>query len=1089
MRKMFTRVFSLVLLFCMLGFVTELKAQCDVSIADAAAAVTDIVCGGSSTGEITVFSAEGGTGEYTYTLQVWAEGTWADVTPYIGVADTVYSGLPYGTYKVIVADTEGCGAETANIEVAGATPDDEVVISNHNFEDMSCNGASDGLIEIWAAGGSGTYEFRINNNSWRDFPEGSSYKDIVVTEPGEYEVQVRDALAPDCTTESVTFIISEPAPVVVTTAVENVNSVCNPDGAFTVTISGGHLGAYPVDYNVYVNDELWSSNISGPSVTYSDLSAGIYNVKVFENWGVDISCEGSATVEITDPGAITGTVEVSKNVLCNGGANGEITISEVAGGSAPYHLYLTGSATSDMAYDAAGVNAFTGLVAGTYSIRIEDAVGCDSVINDVVVVEPTALSLATTYIQDILCVEDGKFSVQVSGGAGDYKYFAALSQLPDYITVPDAGSTEWQTDSIFAVTEPGTYIVWAMDANECMIGGEEDDLGNPVEAWTVQVEKPEIEVVVDASESGNPACNGDLTGSISVNADDVTIYKDGVVVENPVYTVTINEEETNALENLGAGTYYIVVTTENGCVGHDTVTFTEPQVLEALLDKAEGEFTCPGDNIGYIETTVSGGTEGTGFMYQLWQNTTLKTDYQASNSFLVAIDNDYVVVVKDANGCTDTSNVVKIDPVPPIEFELTDVTCFDDTMASVLVEVAVEEGRMYQVLWQKIETEAGDYTDTSAWFNEPILLDQKFAFSSDGNDISYQFTVIDDKGCEALSQTVKFENNIAAALSLNLTPGETGDCTTEVTIAAEGGVAPYIIMIDSVVTTETALLLGGGTYEFTVVDAHECVYTEELTVEYGISTDTIVETYTGEAMQFVYDEFMLDTMLYADEYSFYYDVETACTAELNVTVTERDRMAPVLDSVSPNGVTIADNHAVYTIVFEDVVTFNEMVEGYLTVTAVDSTEATLVIPITADMVNGNTITIDYDYMEIGSLELNTTYTVAVDSGIVMGDGLAWDGVTGDWSFTTGDDWATDVDVFDSEELDFNIYPNPFNDFIRIENVEKLDRVIISNIAGQRVLDLEYPGYEIPTGNLNAGVYIITLTDDGEIVKSVRLIKR
>ena len=296
-------------------------------------------------------------------------------------------------------------------------------------------------------------------------------------------------------------------------------------------------------------------------------------------------------------------------------------------------------------------------------------------------------------------------------------------------------------------------------------------------------------------------------------------------------------------------------------------------------------------------------------------------------------------------------------------------------------------------------------------------------------------------------------------------------------------------MIDSVVTTETALLLGGGTYEFTVIDAHQCVYTEELTVEYGISTDTIVETYTGEAMQFVYDKFMLDTMLYAGEYSFYYDVETACTAELNVTVTERDRMAPVLDSVTPNGVTIADNHAVYTIVFEDVVTFNEMVEGYLTVTAVDSTEATLVIPITADMVNGNTITIDYDYMEIGSLELNTTYTVAVDSGIVMGDGLAWDGVTGDWSFTTGDDWATDVDVFDSEELDFNIYPNPFNDFIRIENVEKLDRVIISNIAGQRVLDLEYPGYEIPTGNLNAGVYIITLTDDGEIVKSVRLIKR
>lgn len=1090
MRKMFTRIFSLVLLCSLVGFSTELRAQCDVTINSVAAAVTDIVCGGSSTGEIKVFSAEGGTGEYTYTLQVWEEGVWVDVTAYVSVADTVYSGLPYGTYKVLVADSEGCGAETANIDIAGMAPEDAVVISSHDFMDMSCNGTSDGVIEIWAAGGSGTYQFKINTNGWVDFPDGASYKEIIATEAGEYEVQVRDAMAPECTSESVTFIIGEPAPVTVSTAVDNVNSVCSPDGAFTLTMSGGHMDAgYPIDYDVYVNDQLWSANISGPSVTYSDLPAGTYNVKVIENWGVDNSCEGKATVEITDEGPVTGIATVTP-VLCNGGTSGEIMVREVTGGTGPYHLYLTGPVNADMAYDATGVNTFTGLVAGTYSVLIEDAVGCDFSINDVMVEEPTALMLSTTHIQDIVCVEDGKFSVQASGGAGDYKYYAALSQLPSYITVPDAGSSEWQADSIFTVSEPGTYIVWAMDANECLIGGEEDDLGGPVEAWTVQIQKPEIEVVVDATVMNAPACNGDLTGSISVNADDVTIYKDGVVVVDPVYTVTINEVETNALGNLGAGTYYIVVTSESGCIGRDTVTFTEPEVLEAILDKVEGQFTCPGDNIGYIETSVSGGTEGAGYMYQLWQNSELKTDYHKSNSFLVAIDNDYSVVVMDSNGCTDTSNVITIDPVPPVEFELTDVTCFDDTMASVLVEVAVEEDRMYRILWQKIETEAGDYTDTSVWFNEPIKLDQLFAFSSEGNDISYQFTVVDDKSCEALPQTVKFDQNITAALSLNITMGETGDCTTEVTIAAGGGVAPYAIMVDSVETTETVLSLGGGTYEFTVIDSHQCVYTEEVTVEYGISSDTTVETYTDEVIQFVYNDFMLDTMLSGGDYSFYYDVETACTAELNVTVTERDRMAPVLDSVSPNGVAIETNHPVFTIVFTDEVpfTFNESVNGYLIVTAVDSSDATLEIPITADMVDGNTITVDYDYMVVGALDLNTSYTVAVDSGIVMGDGMAWNGNTGDWTFTTGGEYPLGADS-DFKVADFKVYPNPFNEFIRIDKAAELDRVVISNIAGQRVLDIEYPNYEIPTGNLNAGIYIMTLTADGEIVKSVRLIKR
>ncbi|WP_319482270.1 T9SS type A sorting domain-containing protein [uncultured Draconibacterium sp.] len=1092
MRKMFTRIFSLVLLFCMVGFVTELKAQCDVTITDAAAAVTDIVCGGNSTGEIKVFSAEGGTGEYTYTLQVWEEGTWVDVTPYVGVADTVYSALPYGTYKVMVADSEGCTAETANIDVAGMAPEEAVIISDNNFEDMSCNGAGDGLIEIWAQGGSGTYQFKINNNSWRDFPTGSSYKDIAVTEVGEYVIQVRDVLAPECTTESITFIIGEPAPVAVSTAADNVNSVCNPDGAFTVTISGGHLGeGYPIDYDVYVNDELWSSNISGPSVTYTDLPAGTYNVKVIENWGGENSCEGFATAELTAPAAISGIATVSKNVLCNGGANGEIMVSEVAGGTAPYHLYLTGPVTADMVYDATGVNTFTGLVAGTYSVTIEDAVGCEFPIDDLMVEEPSALMLNTTHIQDIVCIEDGKFSVQVSGGAGSYKYYAALSQLPEYITVPDAGSVEWQTDSIFTVTEPGTYFVWAMDVNECIIGGEEDSLGDPVEAWTVQIEKPEIEVFVDATVMNAPACNGDLTGSVSVEADDVVIYKDGLKVENPVYTVTINEDETNKLDNLGAGTYYIVVTSENGCIGRDTVIFTEPQVLEAVLDKAEGEFVCPGANIGYIETAVTGGTEGTGFMYQLWQNNVLKTDYQESNSFLVAIDNEYTVVVMDGNGCTDTSNVVKIDPVPPIEFELTDVSCSDDTMASAWVEVAFEEGRMYQVLWQKLETEAGDYTDTSVWFNEPIKLDQKFAFSSEGNDTLYQFTVVDDKGCIAEVMTMKFDQ--VTALELTITEGDVDGCTTGVTVVAAGGVAPYSLMVNGEVATGTELSLGGGLHDIIVTDAHGCMKDTVLELAYPISMDTLISVYVGDTTQFVYGT--IDTMLVAEvegetSHKLYNDIEAGCIEEVVVTLDARERAMPVLDSVSPNGVTIETNHAVFTIVFTDEIpiTFNESVDGYITVTAVDSTEATLVIPITADMVDGNTITVDYDYMVVGALAINTSYTVAVDSGIVMGDGMAWNGVTGDWTFTTGDDYPLGTEP-DFKVADFKVYPNPFNEFIRIDKASELDRVVISNIAGQRVLDIAYPEYEIPTGNLNAGVYIITLSADGEVVKSVRLIKR
>ena len=72
---------------------------------------------------------------------------------------------------------------------------------------------------------------------------------------------------------------------------------------------------------------------------------------------------------------------------------------------------------------------------------------------------------------------------------------------------------------------------------------------------------------------------------------------------------------------------------------------------------------------------------------------------------------------------------------------------------------------------------------------------------------------------------------------------------------------------------------------------------------------------------------------------------------------------------------------------------------------------------------------------------------------------------------------------------FKVYPNPFNDQITIDNNEKLTRVVISNIAGQRVIDIEYPTREIRTANLVSGIYVISLYTENGIAKTERMIKR
>ncbi len=75
------------------------------------------------------------------------------------------------------------------------------------------------------------------------------------------------------------------------------------------------------------------------------------------------------------------------------------------------------------------------------------------------------------------------------------------------------------------------------------------------------------------------------------------------------------------------------------------------------------------------------------------------------------------------------------------------------------------------------------------------------------------------------------------------------------------------------------------------------------------------------------------------------------------------------------------------------------------------------------------------------------------------------------------------------EIDYNVYPNPFGNFIKISNNDKLSRVIISNITGQRVVDSTYPDAEINTSHLVSGVYIINMFNEDELVKTSRIIKQ
>lgn len=64
---------------------------------------------------------------------------------------------------------------------------------------------------------------------------------------------------------------------------------------------------------------------------------------------------------------------------------------------------------------------------------------------------------------------------------------------------------------------------------------------------------------------------------------------------------------------------------------------------------------------------------------------------------------------------------------------------------------------------------------------------------------------------------------------------------------------------------------------------------------------------------------------------------------------------------------------------------------------------------------------------------------------------------------------------------FNVYPNPFSNHINISNPALINRIVVTNVVGQNVLDVNTNGAsQIETSNLAAGLYIVSFeANNGE----------
>jgi gliding motility-associated-like protein len=333
-----------------------------------------VSCHDANDGQI-VATPTGGTGSYMYSL---------NGGPF--QSSNTFSGLPAGIYSVVVMDANGCTYTVSNIFINNPP----ALLATAGFSaQVSCYNVSDGYISVMASGGTGAYQYSINNGPWQS---SSDFSNLI---PGLHVVTVMDANS--CLVELPAITIANPDQLVLTLdEVLPVSCYNAADGQITVSASGG-TGMY----SYTINGNPQSSGV------FTGLGAGSYVIAVYDENRCVVT---SLPVSFINPLPVGVFVTGDLNIECAGNNDGVIEVY-ATGGNGNYNFSLNGGMSQ-----SSGV--FSGLAAGYYEVLVTDANGCSN-LAEVVINSVDALVIDyKTYCKA------GEVGIQVnaSGGSGVYQY-------------------------------------------------------------------------------------------------------------------------------------------------------------------------------------------------------------------------------------------------------------------------------------------------------------------------------------------------------------------------------------------------------------------------------------------------------------------------------------------------------------------------------------------------------------------------------------------------------------------------------------------------------------------------------------------
>ncbi len=854
---------------------------------------TDVLCAGGTSGTATA-TVTGGSPNYTYN---WTDG----FNETVAATTSSTSGLSAGAISVVVTDNFGC---TATDNLTLTQPLTLNVVLNSTVP-TTCFGDCDGeaIIDvtngtapysyIWSSGSNpnndhnlnlcgGSHSVQVTDNNacianlnfnisepadlllnisttpancgmptgtataspvggtpphlwiWSAGGATASMTNTGLSSAGNpYSVTVTDNNG--CSQTGSASIVDVPGPTAIISSYQDVGCNGDNDGWATVSASSG---TPPYSFE-------WNTSPTQSNTTATNLGPGNYTVTVSDIVG----CSTTTNIIINQPSSLSLSI-IAPSIDCFGGTNGS-AFANITGGTSPYtylwnNLQITQTATN--------------LNAGTYSVIVTDANGCN-IIDNTTIVDGTPI-IANASITPSNCTQsDGAIDLTISGGSPPFTFVWDNSLLTEDISNIPAG----------------TYIVTVTDNKGCQIiqGYPISDINGPVASITSS-----------SDISCNGICNGIATvgvtggtglfnyiwsdpgqttptatnlcaGSHSVTVSDLNtgcIATTGISLIEPAILditevitnidcfgncngaidvtafggsspysynwagsgVSTTAEDQSGLCN---GNYSLIITDNNSCTYSRDYTLTEPSFITVPLTSSST--SCFGNCTGSAAAAPFGGTAP--YTY-LWVGTGQTTDI--ANALC---EGNYTVQVTDDNGCT-ASNSITIDSPTLMSFAdvtINDAQCNGSSNASVSITI-IGGTPPYDYVW-----------DNGQVISNPIGLLAG----------QHCVTVLDNNGCmidtciligepPVLNVTVNAVNELC-----------NGSCDGTITALPSGGVGPYSYLWSNTEVTPTINNLCTGVYNITITDDSGCEAYSSTSINsppiLGVSIQNVTEPTCG----------------------------------------------------------------------------------------------------------------------------------------------------------------------------------------------------------------------------------------------------